>query len=129
MLTARSRKTGSSLPWYFSWQALTDSASMRAWAGSYTPQGRSQWAWPRVGSLNRSARARRRGRMRISKLLVGCGFLVTLAMAVSKRATRIEVSGDSMRPTLVPGDRVIVRRTTRPLPGHVVALADPRDPN
>ena len=38
------RKTGSSLPWYFSWMALTDSASMRAWAGSYTPQGRSQCA-------------------------------------------------------------------------------------
>lgn len=38
------RKSASSLAWYFSWTALTDSASMRAWAGSYTPQGRSQWA-------------------------------------------------------------------------------------
>src|ERR1700709_241292 len=41
---ARVRNTGSSLAWYFSWMALTDSASMRAWAGSYTPQGRSQCA-------------------------------------------------------------------------------------
>jgi nickel-type superoxide dismutase maturation protease len=67
--------------------------------------------------------------MRISKLLVGCGFFVTLAMAAAKRTTRIEVTGDSMRPTLLPGDRVVVRRTGRPLPGHVVALRDPRDDN
>src|SRR5438034_8212973 len=99
---------------------------MRAWAGSYTPQGRSQWAWPTDGSLSRSARARRRGTMRISKLLIGGGFLATLAMAVTKRASRIEVGGDSMQPTLRPGDRLLGRRTTRPLPGRVVVPADPR---
>src|SRR5690349_4852686 len=35
---------GSSLSRYFSMIALTDSASIRAWAGSYTPDGRSQCA-------------------------------------------------------------------------------------
>src|SRR6266513_299170 len=42
---ARVRNTGSSLSWYFSMIALTDSASIRAWAGSYTPHGRSQCAY------------------------------------------------------------------------------------
>src|SRR5437762_2564736 len=54
MTTARSRKTGSSDPWYLSWHALTDSASMRACAGSYTPQGRSQCA----ATVRRGARMR-----------------------------------------------------------------------
>ena len=33
-----------------------------------------------------------------------------------------------MRPALLPGDCLLVRRTQRPLPGHVVALHDPRYP-
>src|SRR5882757_4073520 len=53
MTTARVRKSASSLAWYFSWTALTDSASMRAWAGSYTPQGRSQWALTLTLGANR----------------------------------------------------------------------------
>lgn len=44
MPMARVWNCASSLAAIFSWTALTDSASMRAWAGSYTPQGRSQWA-------------------------------------------------------------------------------------
>src|SRR3954470_20499356 len=76
-----------------------------------------------------SATARRRGRMRISKLLIGGGFVAPLATARARRTSRIEVSGDSMRPTLLPGDRLLVRRTRRPLPGQVVALADPRQPD
>src|SRR5262245_4135232 len=36
--------------------ALTDSASMRAWAGSYTPHGRSQWAWTVTGRNRRDSR-------------------------------------------------------------------------
>src|SRR6476469_633087 len=44
MMIARVRKSTSWLAWYFSCTALTDSASIRAWAGSYTPHGRSQWA-------------------------------------------------------------------------------------
>lgn len=33
-----------------------------------------------------------------------------------------------MRPSLVPGDRLVVLRAGRPRPGHVVALDDPRHP-
>src|ERR1035441_5626716 len=44
MAMARALKSWSSEPLCFSWQAFTDWASMRAWAGSYTPQGRSKWA-------------------------------------------------------------------------------------
>src|SRR6478735_4269991 len=64
MTTARARKCGSSLAWYFSWTALTDSASMRAWAGSYTPQGRSQWA------LTFTLGANRRESMLLSFLVI-----------------------------------------------------------
>src|SRR5512143_1850198 len=44
MISARVRNSGSLFAWYFSMIALTDSASMRACAGSYTPHGRSQCA-------------------------------------------------------------------------------------
>src|SRR5215217_2841481 len=55
---ARSRNTGSSLAWYFSTILAIDSASIRAWAGSYTPQGRSQWAWTtRVGRIQAAKRS------------------------------------------------------------------------
>jgi nickel-type superoxide dismutase maturation protease len=42
----------------------------------------------------------------------------------------VEVAGDSMRPTLVPGDRLLVVPWPRHLlrPGHLVAVPDPRDP-
>ncbi|MDQ1397242.1 MAG: hypothetical protein QOG64_2501 [Acidimicrobiaceae bacterium] len=54
--------------------------------------------------------------------------MATLATGVAKSARRIVVSGDSMRPTLDPGDRLLVRRTRRPRPGDVVAAVDPRQP-
>ncbi len=37
------------------------------------------------------------------------------------------VSGDSMRPALAPGDRVLILRTRRPRPGDIAAVVDPRD--
>jgi len=41
---------------------------------------------------------------------------------------RVEVTGDSMRPALLPGDRLLVLRGG-PIPhGDVVAVADPRQP-
>ena len=45
---------------------------------------------------------------------------------------RLQVMGDSMIPTLLPGDRVLVRRGLGPLrppvrEGDLVAVADPRD--
>ena len=39
---------------------------------------------------------------------------------------RVVVEGDSMRPTLVPGDRVVAVRCRRPRTGDLVVLADPR---
>ena len=63
--------------------------------------------------------------MRIAKLLVG-GVLATIPMGAAKLTNRIAVSGDSMRPALLPGDRLLLRRTRHPLPGHILALRDPR---
>ena len=42
---------------------------------------------------------------------------------------RVAVHGDSMRPALEPGDRLLVLRSPRwrPRPGDVVAVVDPRD--
>src|SRR4051794_2199134 len=127
MRTARPWKTGSSLSWNFCWIDFTASASMRAWAGSYTPQGRSQWACAGVGSDRWSASERRRARMRIAKLLVGGAIGFTLVRAISLRTTRVAVKGDSMEPALAADDRLLVRRTQRPRRGDVVALRDPRD--
>ena len=39
---------------------------------------------------------------------------------------RVEVVGDSMLPTLAPGDRLLVVRVRRLRPGHLVAVTDPR---
>jgi nickel-type superoxide dismutase maturation protease len=41
---------------------------------------------------------------------------------------RVEVTGDSMRPALLPGDRLLVLRGRRIHSGDVVAVADPRQP-
>src|SRR5689334_8772913 len=56
MVSARVRNAGSSLAAYFSRIALTDCASIRAWAGSYTPQGRSQWALTSTAGASRPMR-------------------------------------------------------------------------
>ena len=40
---------------------------------------------------------------------------------------RVQVHGDSMRPALQPGDRLLVVSLLRPRPGDVVAVVDPRD--
>ncbi|HEX2193204.1 MAG TPA: nickel-type superoxide dismutase maturation protease [Acidimicrobiales bacterium] len=39
---------------------------------------------------------------------------------------RVEVVGQSMRPTLEPGDRLLLTRSRRVHPGDLVAVADPR---
>jgi nickel-type superoxide dismutase maturation protease len=41
---------------------------------------------------------------------------------------RVQVEGDSMRPALLPGDRLLVVRRARIRHGDVVAVADPRQP-
>jgi nickel-type superoxide dismutase maturation protease len=57
-------------------------------------------------------------------------FAVTALAAawVWRRIDRVAVGGDSMRPSLEPGDRLVVLRTSRPRPRQVVALVDPRQP-
>ncbi len=42
--------------------------------------------------------------------------------------TRVQVHGDSMRPTLEPGDRLLVLRGAPLRVGDVVAVGDPRAP-
>jgi len=54
--------------------------------------------------------------------------LVTVALRRSRPVTRVEVRGDSMRPFIEPGDRLLVVRTPRIRPGDIVAFADPRRP-
>ena len=57
-------------------------------------------------------------------VLAGAGLVRRLPAPVG----RVEVRGDSMRPALEPGDRLMIVRTRRFRPGHLVALADPRVP-
>src|SRR3954462_4983129 len=73
MMSARVRKTSSSLAWYFSQIALTDSASMRACAGSYTPHGRSQCARTTVEGAGRLLSVRRSGGSGIGGAVLPCG--------------------------------------------------------
>ncbi len=53
---------------------------------------------------------------------------VTLALFMLQ-FRRMEVEGDSMRPTLLPGDRLLVLRRRRARPGELVVVADPRRPD
>src|SRR5579864_6620725 len=56
--------------------------------------------------------------------------VVGLAAAAALRGVRrVEVWGDSMAPSLLPGDHLLVLRGARPRQGDVVALRDPRDPD
>jgi nickel-type superoxide dismutase maturation protease len=57
---------------------------------------------------------------------------ISLAVSAARRYRRFEVSGNSMAPTLHPGDWLIVDesayRGSLPRVGHVVIAADPREP-
>ena len=55
------------------------------------------------------------------------GAVVTVLAA--RRISRVEVEGDSMLPTLCPGDRLVVVRRRRTRPGDLVTVADPRRPS
>ncbi len=52
----------------------------------------------------------------------GCAVAVT-------RLDRVTVTGLSMAPTLLPGDRLLVLRTWRVRVGDVAVVRDPRDPS
>jgi nickel-type superoxide dismutase maturation protease len=57
------------------------------------------------------------------------GLLTAAAIArLLRRVGRVEVEGDSMRPTLEPGDRLVVLRGRRARPGDLVTVPDPRAP-
>lgn len=51
-----------------------------------------------------------------------------VAVAAALRLRRVEVVGDSMRPALEPGDRLLVVRTNDVRTGDMVAVVDPRAP-
>lgn len=59
---------------------------------------------------------------------LGGFLLVAFAVLVVARLRRVEVAGESMRPTLEPGDRLLVRLTNRARIGDLVAVRDPREP-
>jgi len=62
--------------------------------------------------------------MRISRwIAVGVAAVVALDRVV----LRVEVVGDSMKPTLWPGDRVLAVRWVRVRVGDLVVVRDPRD--
>lgn len=55
-----------------------------------------------------------------------CLVLLAAAVLAVRGWKRVEITGDSMRPLLAPGDRVLVRRFGGLRRGDVVALRDPR---
>ncbi len=57
------------------------------------------------------------------------GSAVAAGAWLLRRLGRVEVFGDSMQPTLQPGDRLLVLRTPRARPGQLVAVPDPRQPD
>ncbi|MFN2609023.1 MAG: nickel-type superoxide dismutase maturation protease [Acidimicrobiales bacterium] len=59
-------------------------------------------------------------------LALAAGVVAAGVIAGAGRLRRVEVVGDSMRPTLEPGDRLLLWRGGRPRPGDLVAVADPR---
>lgn len=53
--------------------------------------------------------------------------LLAAALAAGALLRRVEVTGDSMRPALAPGDRLLAVRSRRAPPGALVVVRDPRD--
>ena len=74
------------------------------------------------GERARRAR-RRRGWGALVVTSVALGVLLPVGLV-----RRVVVDGDSMLPTLAPGDRLLVVRTRRPRVGQLVAVPDPRAP-
>lgn len=59
---------------------------------------------------------------------VAAGILAVLGWYGARHLRRVSVTGESMLPTLQPGDRVLALRAGRLLVGDIVACVDPRDP-
>jgi nickel-type superoxide dismutase maturation protease len=63
---------------------------------------------------------------RLPALVTGAAAAVVV-LVLARRLGRVTVEGESMRPALEPGDRLLLVRRRRYRPGMVVAVADPRD--
>ncbi len=63
----------------------------------------------------------------VRRLGVGAA-IAGLVIWAWRHVDRVEVAGLSMAPTLQPGDRLVVWRTTSVRPGDIVAASDPRQP-
>src|SRR5204863_91659 len=60
--------------------------------------------------------------------LVAALLTAAVVACILRRIGRVEVTGDSMLPTLLPGDRLFVVQGLRARPGDLVTLPDPRGP-
>lgn len=73
-----------------------------------------------------------RGRLRPLAFVLGAGTGLCAALLALRRLDAVEVTGRSMVPALLPGDRLLVESLTyrrrRPRRGEVVLAPDPRDP-
>jgi nickel-type superoxide dismutase maturation protease len=65
----------------------------------------------------------------VRRPLIAAGVLLgaVVGVLVVRPLRRVEVGGDSMRPTLEPGDRLLVLRGGRARPGDLVTVPDPRE--
>lgn len=69
-----------------------------------------------------------RGRLGRASALAALTLIGIIGLRLARRSFDVvEVRGRSMVPTLLPGDRLLVARTTAPRPGQIVLAADPRD--
>jgi len=66
---------------------------------------------------------------RLVRRLLTVGVAGGAVAYLVRRVRRVEVHGDSMRPTLLPGDRLLVLRGRRARTGDLVTLPDPRAPH
>ena len=66
-----------------------------------------------------------RFRRTVARMLV---VAAGMALVATKGLTRVVVSGDSMSPAFQPDDRLVLVPAVRLRPGHVVGVADPREP-
>jgi nickel-type superoxide dismutase maturation protease len=64
---------------------------------------------------------------RSALVAAGALALAGAAAGVLRPLGRVAVEGRSMRPTLEPGDRLLLVRRRTYRPGAIVAVADPRD--
>lgn len=68
-----------------------------------------------------------RRRLGLAVPVMATGALAFTGWALCSRVSRVEVQGDSMRPALQPGDRLVAVRGLPASPGAVVVVLDPRD--